>query len=55
MKLRNKKTGEIWDIGKVLTNDYPSYETLEQITEDFEDYKPAESLIKDELCGEKEE
>ena len=48
MKLRNKKTGEIWDIGKVLTNDYPSYDTLEQITEDFEDYKPAEPLIKDE-------
>lgn len=46
MKLRNKKTGEIWDIGKVLTNDYPSYDTLEQITEDFEDYNPP--LIKDE-------
>lgn len=46
MKLRNKKTGEIWDIGKVLTNDYPSYETLEQITEDFEDYIPP--LIKNE-------
>ena len=45
MKLRNKKTGEIWDIGKVLTNDYPSYETLEQITGDFEDYNPP--LIKD--------
>lgn len=46
MKLRNKKTGKIWDIGKVLTNDYPSYDTLEQITEDFEDYNPP--LIKDE-------
>ena len=46
MKLRNKKTGEIWDIGKVLTNDYPSYDTLEQITEDFEGYNPP--LIKDE-------
>lgn len=39
MKLRNKKTGEIWDIGKVLTNDYPSYDTLEQINEEFEDYE----------------
>ena len=46
MKLRNKKTGEIWDIGKVLTNDYPSYDTLEQITEDFEDYNPAEPLVE---------
>ncbi len=24
MKLRNRKTGEIWDIGKVLTCDYPT-------------------------------
>ena len=48
MKLRNKKTGEIWDIGKVLTCDYPSYETLKQLNEDWEDYKPTESLIKDE-------
>ena len=39
MKLRNKKTGEIWDIGKILTNDYPSYDTLEQIYEEFEDYE----------------
>lgn len=37
MKLRNKKTGEIWDIGKVLTNDYPSYETLKQINAEWED------------------
>lgn len=39
MKLRNKKTGEIWDIGKVLTNDFPCWETLEQLVEDWEDYK----------------
>lgn len=39
MKLRNKKTGEIWDIGKVLTNDYPAYESLEQINEEWEDYE----------------
>ena len=48
MKLRNKKTGEIWEIGKVLTNDFPSYETLSQINAEFEDYAPAEPLIKDE-------
>ena len=48
MKLRNKKTGEIWDIGKVLTCDYPSYETLKQLNEDWEDYKPAEPRIEDE-------
>lgn len=46
MKLRNKKTGEIWDIGKVLVNDYPCWETLTQIREDWEDVK--EPLIKDE-------
>lgn len=39
MKLKNKKTGEIWDIGKVLTNDYPSYETLKEINEEWEDYE----------------
>lgn len=39
MKLRNKKTGEIWDIGKVLTNDYPAYESLKQINEEWEDYE----------------
>ena len=48
MKLRNKETGEIWDIGKILTNDYPSYDTLESINEDFEDYEPKVPLIKDE-------
>lgn len=46
MKLRNKKTGEIWDIGKVLVSDYPCWETLTQICEDWEDVK--EPLIKDE-------
>jgi hypothetical protein len=48
MKLRNKKTGEIFDIGKVLTCDYPSYETLKQINEDWEDYEPTKPLIEDE-------
>lgn len=46
MKLRNKKTGEIWDIGKVLVNDYPCWETLTQICKDWEDVK--EPLIKNE-------
>jgi len=45
MKLHNKKTGEIWDIGKVLSNDYPCWETLAQLCEDWEDAK--EPLIKD--------
>ena len=39
MKLRNKKTGEVWDIGKVLTNDYPCWETLKQLNEEWEDYE----------------
>ena len=42
MKLRNKKTGEIWDIGKVLTNDCPAYESLKQINEDWEDCEEPE-------------
>lgn len=46
MKLIHKITGEVWDIWKILTNDYPSYDTLEQIAEDFEDYR--KPLIKDE-------
>ena len=46
MKLRNKVTGEVWDIGKILTNDYPSYDRLNDITEDFEDIQ--QPLIKDE-------
>lgn len=65
MKLRNKKTGEIGQIGYVATNDgaiivedisgseYPfsvisNYKTLTKLNEDWEDYKPAEPLIKDE-------
>ena len=65
MKLRNKKTGEIWDIPKMR---YPtiqaddisffamqgtngilfSYKSLAELNEEWEDYKPAEPLIKDE-------
>lgn len=65
MKLRNKKTGEIGQIGYVATNDgaiivedisgqeYPysvicSYDTLEELNAEWEDYKPKEPLIKDE-------
>lgn len=65
MKLRNKKTGEIGQIGYVATNDgaiivedisgseYPfsvisNYKTLTKLNEDWEDYKPAGPLIKDE-------
>lgn len=54
MKLRNKKTGEIWDIPhyKEITmddgkNKY-TYKSLAEVNEDWEDYKPAEPLIKDE-------
>ena len=65
MKLRNKRTGEIGQIGYVATNDgaiivedisgseYPfsvisNYKTLTKLNEDWEDYRPAEPLIKDE-------
>ena len=65
MKLRNKKTGEIWEIPKMR---YPTaqeddisffamlgtkgelfcYRSITDLTEDWEDYKSAEPLIKDE-------
>ena len=65
MKLRNKKTGEIGQIGYVATQDgqiivedisgqeYPysvicSYDTLEELNKEWEDYEPKEPLIKDE-------
>lgn len=64
MKLRNKKTGEItsdfdWDfVGLVLKVDHSDdtiemddkieYHSLAELNEDWEDYKPAEPLIKDE-------
>ena len=57
MKLRNKKTGEV--IAATITvckwtNDYEDilteteYENISDIMEDWEDYKPADPLIKDE-------
>lgn len=53
MKLRNKKTGEIWDIPhyKEITmddgkNKY-TYKSLAEVNENWEDYKPAEPPIDD--------
>ncbi len=45
MKLRNRKTGEIWDVGKVLANVHPCRETLAQLCEDRED-APKETPIE---------
>ena len=51
MKLRNKRTGEILDIDFIYpdTAEYfrPGYK-LKDFTKEWEDYKPAEPLIKDE-------
>lgn len=66
MKIRNKKTGEIWEIpnrrnfavqegdisfcavlgtnGKMF-----SYHSLAELNKEWEDYKPVEPLIKDEV------
>ena len=62
MKLRNKRTGEIYDFK--ITPDYDDvmsgwkienkdlgvryYSHLAELNEEWEDYKPAEPLIKDE-------
>lgn len=52
MRLRNKKTGEIRedsDLGKMLIRyAMPSYDSIAELCEDWEDYTPAEPLIKDE-------
>lgn len=64
MKLRNKKTGEVtrdedWDfVGLVLKvnhtddsiemDDRIEYRSLAELNEEWEDYSPAEPLIKDE-------
>lgn len=51
MKLRNKKTGEIFD-WREDTMPYglglPHPKSLAELNEEWEDYKPAEPLIKDE-------
>ena len=63
MKLRNKKTGEVGklhcDMNVIPTKygvfedtdirgHYWEYDSLAELNEDWEDYKPAEPLIKDE-------
>lgn len=56
MKLRNKKTGEILETGNHAATvwkkngygDHYSYNSLAELNEEWEDYKPAEPLIKDE-------
>ena len=56
MKLRNKKTGEIvqnFDGFTTFTTDWSSaknlqYTSLTKLNEEWEDYKPADPLIKDE-------
>lgn len=58
MKLRNKKTGEIMDLECITIFDRPDkyntgdaideFYTLAELNEDWEDYEPAEPLIKDE-------
>lgn len=54
MKLRNKKTGEIVDLSifgitlNIRKEEQPTYHSIEGVCEDWEDYKPAEPLIKDE-------
>ena len=51
MKLRNKKTGEIFDWREDLMPfglGLPHPKSLAELNEEWEDYKPAEPLIKDE-------
>ena len=57
MKLRNKKTGEVRYFDCVSAIEYAEvneiysaekYESLAELNEDWEDYKPKEPLIKDE-------
>lgn len=55
MKLRNKETGEVFNVTVAIYDlDYlthrsrNSYNSLAELNEEWEDYKPAEPLIKDE-------
>lgn len=51
MKLRNKKTGKIFDWREDLMPfglGLPHPKSLAEFNEDWEDYKPVEPLIKDE-------
>lgn len=52
MKLRNKKTGEVFGGYSVSVNWFGNndheYHSLAELNEEWEDYKPAEPLIKNE-------
>ena len=56
MKLRNKKTGEVVEINKIglVWNKYGmpaeigQYDSIAELCDEWEDYKPQEPLIKDE-------
>lgn len=48
MRLRNKKTGEIIRFYDGITLNGEDYDSLAELNEEWEDYKPAEPLIKDE-------
>lgn len=48
MKLRNKKTGKIREWTMVHRGEPVFFESLAKLNEEWEDYKPAEPLIKDE-------
>lgn len=58
MKLRNKKTGKvteieeinlvIWDAERDCYESFEEYHSLAELNAEWEDYKPAEPLIKDE-------
>ena len=47
MKLRNKQTGEIYSAWSIRIGE-EEITSVEQFNDTFEDYKPAEPLIKDE-------
>ena len=52
MELRNKKTGEIGELYYMVATENPAdiaiYRSLNELSDDWKDYKPAEPLIKDE-------
>lgn len=53
MKLRNKKTGEIEELGCIHllaknSKTINAYKTLAEVCDNWEDYEPKEPLIKDE-------
>lgn len=51
MKLRNKKTGEVIDVTRIIfehDNTYSPFSSLRIVNEYWEDYTPSEPFIKDE-------